>query len=180
MCLLRSGMDANPSRSRVARVEDQDEGASSSAKKAGRFVLHRATVSRSTSVTSRVGRTWPGAGLSAKLPQPGQPLEVPGARPHPKPSVASRREPPPGSRRRLAAVGGLQLLAVDHPPAAAGVGDEAGTRVPRAGGIRRLSRSAKGFVVPLLCRTSHATMDRPGLAEGRSAVRQVRQSDLWV
>lgn len=63
-----------------------------------------------------VQRTW-GVRLSlklignspspAKLPEPGQPIQVAGAAPHAPPLAARRGEPPPGPRWRLGAVRGL-------------------------------------------------------------------------
>jgi len=68
-------------------------------------------------------------GRPAELPQPRQPLQVFRARPYPKPAVALWDEPPSGPRRRLAAVGGLELVVVDHLPTSARLSDEPWARV---------------------------------------------------
>src|SRR5271157_1791932 len=68
-------------------------------------------------------------GTPAELPQPRQPVQVLRVRPHPKPAVALWGEPPSGPRRRLVAVGGLKLVAVDHLPTSTRLRDEAWARV---------------------------------------------------
>jgi hypothetical protein len=70
---------------------------------------------------------------TAELAQTSEPLEVFGTGPHPPPTVALGRKPSTRPGRRLAAVGRLQLVAVDHPPALVRPGDEAGARVAGLG-----------------------------------------------
>ena len=78
----------------------------------------------------RVSRSELRAAPPAEFPQPRETLEVSGARPHREPAVTLGREPSARRRRLFGAVGGLQIPVVDVLPASAGLGDEAGTRLP--------------------------------------------------
>jgi hypothetical protein len=76
-----------------------------------------------------------------ELPQPLQPVQMIGTRPHPPPAVAPRAEPVPRPARHLLAVGRLEVVVVDHAPAPVASAVKPGHESPGRGWFRRLSAS---------------------------------------
>ena len=80
--------------------------------------------------------------LSSEPPEPRQPLEVLRTGPHREPPIPPRAEPATRPRRRPDAMRGLELLAVNQPPAASSLSQEAGVDV--AGGWHGTKATSAG------------------------------------
>ena len=113
----------------------------------------------------------------AKLSESHQPLDVVGTSPHSEPAITLRAEPLPRPRRRLYAVGGLELAGVkpslQHQ---AQLGDEAGTWVAWLG------HRAHGATVSALCSRpdTHHAKGRAGDLHFKDRGRtQILCSERW-